>query len=57
MNPAAFLSPVSCFLSPGSSPHEQTSLSRQIEATDSAIDREVYTLYGLTEDEVRLVEQ
>ena len=38
-------------------PHEQTSLSRQIEATDAAIDREVYTLYGLTPDEIRLVEQ
>lgn len=37
-------------------PHEQTSLDRQIAATDASIDREVYTLYGLTEAEVALVE-
>ena len=38
-------------------PHEQTALDRQLSATDSALDREVYTLYGLTDDEIRLVEQ
>ncbi|MFO1523775.1 MAG: hypothetical protein U1G05_17460 [Kiritimatiellia bacterium] len=38
-------------------PHEQTAFDRQIEATDAAIDREVYTLYSLTPEEIRLVEQ
>jgi len=35
---------------------ERTMLSRQIEATDSAIDKLVYELYGLTEEEVKVVE-
>ena len=33
-----------------------TFLGRQIEATDDEINRLVYELYGLTEDEVRIVE-
>jgi hypothetical protein len=37
-------------------PHEQTGLQRQIEATDSQIDALVYELYGLTEEEIRIVE-
>jgi len=37
-------------------PHEQTSLQRQIEATDRQIDALVYELYGLTEEEIRIVE-
>ena len=37
-------------------PHEQTSLQRQIEATDSQIDALVYELYGLTEEEIKIVE-
>lgn len=37
-------------------PHEQTVLDRQISATDARIDRLVYGLYGLTEEEIRLVE-
>jgi hypothetical protein len=36
--------------------HEQTNLKRQIDAADRRIDRLVYDLYGLTEDEIRLVE-
>jgi hypothetical protein len=35
---------------------EQTAVRRQIAATDAAIDRLVYDVYGLTEAEVRLVE-
>jgi len=31
-------------------------LARQIESTDAAIDRLVYELYGLTEEEVKIVE-
>jgi len=37
-------------------PHEQESLKRTIEATDAQIDALVYELYGLTEEEVRIVE-
>ena len=37
-------------------PHEQESLKRQVAATDKQIDGLVYELYGLTEDEVRIVE-
>jgi len=35
---------------------EKTMLSRQIEATDGAIDTLVYELYGLTADEIAIVE-
>jgi hypothetical protein len=37
--------------------HERTALQRQIEATDREIDRLVYELYGLTEKEIRIVEE
>ena len=37
-------------------PHEQESLQRQIAATDKQIDALVYELYGLTEEEIRIVE-
>ncbi|MBL9144908.1 MAG: N-6 DNA methylase [Verrucomicrobiaceae bacterium] len=37
-------------------PHEQTALDRQIAATDKRIDQEVYALYGLTPEEIALVE-
>ena len=37
--------------------HEQTSLKRQIDATDRRIDRLVYDLYDLTEDEILIVEK
>ena len=37
-------------------PHEQTALQRQIEAADRQIDALVYELYGLTEEEIRIVE-
>jgi len=36
--------------------HEKTLLSRQVEAADGAIDRLVYELYGLTAEEIKLVE-
>jgi len=35
---------------------EKTMLSRQIEATDASIDKLVYELYGLTEEEIKVVE-
>ena len=37
-------------------PQEQTALERQIAATDTQIDRLVYDLYGLTADEIKIVE-
>jgi hypothetical protein len=37
--------------------HEKSSLRRQIEATDNQIDRMVYELYGLTEEEIKIIEQ
>ena len=36
--------------------HEKTSLQRQIEFTDRQIDHLVYELYGLTEDDIKIVE-
>jgi len=36
--------------------HEKTLLQRQIEATDAAIDKLVYELYGLTDEEIAVVE-
>jgi hypothetical protein len=36
--------------------HEKTTLQRQIAATDQQIDQLVYELYGLTEDEIRIIE-
>jgi predicted nucleic acid-binding Zn-ribbon protein len=35
--------------------HEKTSLQRQIETTDRQIDQLVYELYGLTEEEIKIV--
>jgi hypothetical protein len=36
--------------------HEKTVIQRQIEATDKQIDQLVYELYGLTEEEIKIVE-
>jgi len=38
-------------------PHEQESPKRAIDATDHHIDALVYELYGLTKDEIRIVEE
>ncbi len=38
-------------------PHEQTSLDRQISATDTQIDRLVYDIYRLTDEEIKLVDK
>ena len=37
-------------------PQEQEALQREIQATDNQIDRLVYDLYGLTEEEIKIVE-
>ena len=39
------------------SEHDRALLSRQITSTDREIDRLVYELYGLTEEEIRIVEE
>ena len=36
--------------------HERTAVRRQIEVTDSQIDQAVYELYGLTQDQIKIVE-
>jgi type I restriction-modification system DNA methylase subunit/fido (protein-threonine AMPylation protein) len=38
-------------------PADKERLQRQIDATDQEIDRLVYDLYGLTEDEIKIVEE
>ncbi len=43
--------------SPANTPHEQAAGSRQLAATDQEIDQLVYELYGLTDDEIRIVEE
>ena len=37
-------------------PTERTAIERQIQATDAQIDQLVYQLYGLTEEEIKIVE-
>jgi hypothetical protein len=34
----------------------EDNLDREIERTDAEIDRRVYSLYGLTEEEIKIVE-
>lgn len=43
-------------LAAAKTPQEKTVLERQIAAADAEIDRLVYELYGLTEDEIKIVE-
>jgi hypothetical protein len=40
----------------GRTPQEQEMVKREIEATDKQIDHLVYELYGLTEEEISIVE-
>jgi hypothetical protein len=37
--------------------HERSAIERQINATDAEIDQLVYKLYGLTDKEIRIVEE
>jgi len=39
------------------SPPDRASLQSQIDGTDRQIDQLVYELYGLSEDEIRIVEE
>lgn len=43
-------------LQEASVPQIKTTIQRQIEATSKEIDRKVYALYGLTEEEIKIVE-
>lgn len=43
-------------LAAAKTPHEQENLKRQIDATDRQIDKLVYELYGLSEEEIKVVE-
>jgi hypothetical protein len=36
--------------------HEETIIQRQIDNTDKQIDKLVYELYGLTENEIKIIE-
>jgi len=36
--------------------HEKTLMQRQIAATDASIDKLVYELYGMTKEEIKIVE-
>lgn len=44
-------------LSSSKTADERNAIQRQIDATDQEIDRLVYELYGLTDDEIRIVEE
>ncbi len=44
-------------LAAAKAPHDKTVLQSQIDATDRRIDRLVYDLYRLTEEEIRIVEE
>ena len=41
----------------GQMPTQRTVIQRQIELTDRQIDQFVYELYGLTDEEIRIVEE
>ena len=43
-------------LSAARNPSEQDRLAREVQSTDGEIDRLVYELYGLSEEEIRIVE-
>ena len=42
---------------PNKTDHEKSLIQRQIDVTDKQIDQLVYELYGLTDDEIRTVEE
>ena len=44
-------------LAAAQTPIEKTALQRQIHTTDQQIDRLVYELYHLTDDEIKIVEE
>ncbi len=55
--PAAGTSPRGGRTGGGRTPQEQEMVKREIESTDREIDQLVYELYGLSEDEIKIVEE
>ena len=51
-----FTIPLNKKLQDASLDHEKELLTRQVEATDASIDKLVYELYGLMEEEIGIVE-
>jgi len=47
----------SLFESAANNPEQKTRLQREIKAADGQIDQLVYELYGLTEEEIEIVEE
>ena len=45
------------FIGAAKNPNDKTRLQREIEATDRQIDQLVYELYGLTKDEIQIIEE
>jgi hypothetical protein len=43
-------------LTAAKNPNDKTGLQREIESTDRQVDQLVYELYGLTEEEIKIVE-
>ena len=43
-------------LASAKTPQEKESMQRQVESTDGGIDKLVYELYGLTDEEMKIVE-
>jgi type II restriction/modification system DNA methylase subunit YeeA len=43
-------------LASAQSPHEKGRLEKQINSTDEGIDKLVYALYGLSQEEIKIVE-
>ena len=43
-------------LAAAKNPNDKIQLEREVESTDRQIDQLVYELYGLTEEEIRIVE-
>ena len=44
-------------LAAGKTPHDKEVIQRQIDTTDNEIDKLVYELYGLTEEDIKIVEE
>jgi len=43
-------------LAASTNPNDKTNLQREIDASDRQIDQLVYELYGLTQEEIKIVE-
>ncbi len=57
LHSSALLGPAARVTQQSPRPQEKESLQRQTDATDQQIDHLVYDLYGLTADEIKIVEE